>query len=191
MCNCVFPLIFLQYPYFVMLRSPSVYVNSRKPRYFVSNFDDIVWSKNVSMILNSSPHGQNGHHFADDIFKCISMNEVFCILIRISLKFVPKGVIGNKPALVLVMAWRRIGDRSSPEPMLTQLSDAYLSPVYVPWLAFESLRFFCNSLFCRWWICYSWMSATVKITNCFRDKNIFLDFLSYWYGCVYSRAITD
>ena len=33
---------------------------------------------------------QNGQHFADNIFKCILMNEKYCILIKISLKFVPK-----------------------------------------------------------------------------------------------------
>ena len=35
--------------------------------------------------INSSPPGQNVRRFADDIF----MNEKFCILIKISLKFVP------------------------------------------------------------------------------------------------------
>ena len=48
---------------------------------------------------------------ADDIFKCIFMNEKFCILIQIPLKFVPKGPINNKPALVQIMAWRRTGDK--------------------------------------------------------------------------------
>ena len=42
--------------------------------------------------------------FADDIFKCIFMDEKFCISIRISLKFVPKCPIDNKAALVQVMA---------------------------------------------------------------------------------------
>ena len=37
---------------------------------------------------------------ADDIFKCISLNEKVRILIKISLKFVPKGLIDNKQALV-------------------------------------------------------------------------------------------
>ena len=37
---------------------------------------------------------------ADNIFKCIFLNEKFCILIRISLEFAPKGLIGNNPALV-------------------------------------------------------------------------------------------
>ena len=39
------------------------------------------------------PHGQNGRNFADNIFICIFMHEKFCILIKISLKFVP-----NSPA---------------------------------------------------------------------------------------------
>ena len=54
----------------------------------------------VLSFANSSPPGQNGRHFADDIFGCIFMNEKFCILIKISLKFVPKGPIDNNPALV-------------------------------------------------------------------------------------------
>ena len=49
--------------------------------------------------LNSSPPGQNGHHFADDIFRCILVVEKFCTLIKISL-FVPKGQIDKNPALV-------------------------------------------------------------------------------------------
>ena len=47
--------------------------------------------------------GQNGNYFADDIFKWISMNENFCILLRISLMFVSKGPIDNKSASVEVM----------------------------------------------------------------------------------------
>ena len=43
---------------------------------------------------------------ADDIFKCIFLNEKFCIVIRISLKFVPNGPIDNEWALVQIMAWR-------------------------------------------------------------------------------------
>ena len=50
------------------------------------------------MVFNSSPPGQNGHHYADDIFRCILVNEMFCILIKISLKFVPEGQINNYPA---------------------------------------------------------------------------------------------
>ena len=75
--------------------------------------------------FNSSPPGQNGCHFAD-IFKSIFMNEKFCILILISLKFVPKGLIDYKSALVQVMAWRWIGDKPLPETMMTQCTAAYM-----------------------------------------------------------------
>ena len=34
---------------------------------------------------------QIDRHFADDIFKCIFLNENIGILIKISLKFIPKG----------------------------------------------------------------------------------------------------
>ena len=47
------------------------------------------------------------------------MNENFCILIKISLKFVLKGEIDSNTALVQIMAWRRVGDKPLSEPMLT------------------------------------------------------------------------
>ena len=46
--------------------------------------------------------------------------------IKISLKFVPKGPLGNKSALVWVMTWRWTGYKPLPEPMLTQFIDAYM-----------------------------------------------------------------
>ena len=52
------------------------------------------------------------------------MNEEFCILIRISLKFVPKGPVDNDPDLVQVMAWHQTGDKPLPEPMLAQFTYA-------------------------------------------------------------------
>ena len=64
---------------------------------------------------------QNGRHFPDDIFKRISLNENVWITIKISLKFVPKGPINNIPALVQIMAWRRLGDKPLSEPMLVSL----------------------------------------------------------------------
>ena len=55
------------------------------------------------------------------IFKCFFLNENCCILIEISLKFVPNGPIDNKPALVQVMAWHRIGLKPLYEPMMAKL----------------------------------------------------------------------
>ena len=64
---------------------------------------------------------QNGRHLPDDIFKCIFMNENVRIATNISLKFVPKGLINNIPALVLIMAWRRLCDKPLSEPMMVSL----------------------------------------------------------------------
>ena len=68
-------------------------------------------------MVNSSSSGQNGRHFADDIFKWYLMNEKFYISMRISLKFVPEGPNDNKSTLVQVMAWCQTGDKSLPEPI--------------------------------------------------------------------------
>ena len=75
--------------------------------------------------VNSSPPGQNGRLLADGIFKCIFVNENLCILINISLKFVLKGSKDNNPALVQIMAWRRIGDKSLSKSMLTRFTDEF------------------------------------------------------------------
>ena len=40
-------------------------------------------------------------YFTDDICRCIFVNEKFCILIKILLKFVPKGPIDNNLAFGL------------------------------------------------------------------------------------------
>ena len=61
---------------------------------------------------------------ADNIFKCIFLNENDPIRIPISLKFVARSPIDNKPALVQVMAWHQTGDKPLPELMMTQFNDA-------------------------------------------------------------------
>ena len=65
--------------------------------------------------------GQNGHHFADDIFKRIFFNENVRISIKISLKFVPKGPINNISALVQIMACRLVSAKPLSEPMIVSL----------------------------------------------------------------------
>ena len=47
------------------------------------------------IILNSFPPRQNGRHLVDDIFRCIFVDEKFCIMIKFSLEFVPKGPINS------------------------------------------------------------------------------------------------
>ena len=70
--------------------------------------------------VNTLRPRQNGRLFADDSFKRIFLNENIRISTKNSLKFVPKGLINNIPALVLIMAWRRPGDKPLSEPMLVR-----------------------------------------------------------------------
>ena len=46
--------------------------------------------------------------------------------INISPKVVPKGSINNTPALLLIMAWRWQDDKSLFEPMVAEVTDAYM-----------------------------------------------------------------
>ena len=64
---------------------------------------------------------QNGRHFTDDTFKRIFLNEKVRILIKTSMKFVPKGPIKITAALVQRMAWRRPGDKPLSEPLMVRL----------------------------------------------------------------------
>ena len=48
---------------------------------------------------------KNDRQLEDDIFECIFLNEKFCILIKIWLKFVPNGPIDSNPALGWI-AWQ-------------------------------------------------------------------------------------
>ena len=62
------------------------------------------FEKKMPLLFNTLRPRQNGCHSADDIFKCIFLNENVQILIQFSLKFVSKGTINNIPTLVQVMA---------------------------------------------------------------------------------------
>ena len=46
------------------------------------------------------PVSAGGHDISDDMFKCVILDENVKVLIKISLKFVPKVRINNIPALV-------------------------------------------------------------------------------------------
>ena len=62
---------------------------------------------------------KNGCNFGDDSFKCVFVNENLCVLLGISLEFVPVVSIDNKPALVLVMAWCHISNKALSETMMS------------------------------------------------------------------------
>ena len=106
-----------------------------------------------STLFNTLRPRQNSRHFAEDLFKCIFLNENIWISNEISLKFVPKGPVDNIPSLFQIMAWRRPGDKPLSEPMMvrlpthigiTRLQWILVSPwwMIIPWRDFLSMRFF-------------------------------------------------
>ena len=93
----------------------------------------------VLFIINSSSPAQNGRCLADDIFRCVFMNEKFCIFQMTILRciffhenvcifntiwaeFIPKGLVDNNyTPLVQIMAWCRIGDKPLSEPIIADV----------------------------------------------------------------------
>ena len=78
----------------------------------------LIISMKNALLTHLRPR-ENRHHVADNIFKCIFLNEIVWISLWISLKFVPKVQINNIPALVQIMAWP--GDKPLSEPMMVSL----------------------------------------------------------------------
>ena len=68
--------------------------------------------------VNTLRPRQSGHHFPNDIFKWIFLNENIDLSMKISLTFVPKGPVNNIPALVQIMVWHCPGDKPISEPMM-------------------------------------------------------------------------
>ena len=86
-----------------------------KPEYYVG----LIVNTDIFVILYSTKHKLTHLpqdkmaiiQFADDM-QWLFMNEKFCKLIQISLKFVPKSPIDNKSALVRVMTLCRTGNKT-------------------------------------------------------------------------------
>ena len=68
---------------------------------YVGNNPTMWLSTTIFYRVESSPPGKNGRRVANNIFRCIFVNEIICILIDISLKFVPKGPIWWLPSIGL------------------------------------------------------------------------------------------
>ena len=90
--------------------------------YLKWNFVDLLF-----MLVISLRPRRNRRHYADDIFKCIFLNEDELTSLRISLKFVPNVRINNIPSLVQIMVWRRPGDKPLSEPMVVYYWCIYAS----------------------------------------------------------------
>ena len=68
--------------------------------------------------INSWRVRQNDQHFADSIFNYIILKVNHHILIKIPLKFVPRGSINKRAAKVWEMFWWQLSSKPLPEPML-------------------------------------------------------------------------
>ena len=71
--------------------------------------------------LNTLRLRPNGRHFPDDSFQWIFMNEIVWISCKVSLKFVPWGLIKNITAFVQIMVGHRPVDKPLSEPMMVSL----------------------------------------------------------------------
>ena len=63
------------------------------------------WPTCKGQVFNKLRLRQNGHHFPDNTFKWIFVNEKVWISIKISLKYIPSGPINNIPISLWIMAW--------------------------------------------------------------------------------------
>ena len=96
-------------------------------------------------MFNTLRPRQYCRYFADDIFKCIFMNENIWILIKISLKIIPRVRINNISALVQIMAWRRQGDKPLSEPMMVSSLThiCVIRPQWISNILLVCIRHFC------------------------------------------------
>ena len=102
-------------------------------------------STSDELYLNTLRPRQNGRHFPDDILRWI-LNENASILLKISLKFVPRVRINNIPALVQIMAGRRPGNKPLSEPMMVSLL-TYICVTWPQWVNIGRAFVFCEISF--------------------------------------------
>ena len=119
---------------------------------------------------------------ADNIFKCIFLNENVRISNQFSLKSVPKGSIDNKPALVQVMAWRRIGDK----PIIWTNADPIHCRIYAAPGGDELTAGLV--IFSSWWYHQKnhWGLVTPQIATALGSTSI-----RYWSNAKFDSCIID
>ena len=102
---------------------------------FIILFDNYGLNSSQDNSVNSLRPRKNGRLFADDTFKRIFLKGNIRISTKNSLKFVPKGLVNKIPTLVLIMAWRRPGDKPLSEPMMVSLPThiCITRPQWVNW----------------------------------------------------------
>ena len=129
----------------------------------------IGWAYVFWIPINTLRPRQNGRHFADNIFKCIFLNQNTSISVNISLKLVPEGRINNIPALVQIMAWCWQGDKPLSEPMMISLlTYIYASPGLNELTHYGLVMpygiIYLGQLCFRWWLAACWHQSWSKPT---------------------------
>ena len=77
---------------------------------------DFIWK--VSNYTMQDGYWNHENHAENAMFGLYSTDFIWV--------YYSEGPIGNKPALVQVMAWRRTDEKPLSEPMLTQFTDTYM-----------------------------------------------------------------
>ena len=138
--------------------------------------------------INTLRPRQNRRHVADDIFKCILLNKIVWIPIKISLKFVFKSAINNIPAMVQIMAWRRPGDKPLSEPTVVSLS-THICVARSQWVSYTArdyvykVRIHIKYLTLvvphssRWWTQCAWDCFNMVRHNRFKNTKCLTQFL--------------
>ena len=139
----------------------------------------ITRNKYMSSCLNidALKPRRNRRHFADDIFKCISLIENMLISITISLKFIPTGPSKNIyiSAFVQIMVCRLDGDKPLSEPMMVILL-TYICVTRPQWVN-SAITQLGNHFFNHFW--YLWLLIlSGSLDSC--DTN--LDFKKQGHG---------
>ena len=102
--------------YFISKHAFSVLWNSLRTYIYKSSFrfHIYIWElcKRSIPILRPRQNCRN-RQFANDVSKCLFLNEDLWITNYIQLKCVPYGLIDNMPSLVQIMVLRRLGDKPS------------------------------------------------------------------------------
>ena len=102
------------------LLAPLIYHKIHFYLFGLINYTPMWWSINqLWCLLTHLPLDKMAN-----IFRCTFVNEKLCIFIKFYFTgFFHKCSVDNKPALVWIMVWHRIGTKPLTEPMLTRFTD--------------------------------------------------------------------
>ena len=100
------------------------------------------WQKETNLnyvSVNSLRPSQNGRHFADDIFKCIFLNEIYEFRLRFHRNlFLWFELILFQHWFTEILAWRRPADKPLSEPMMVNLL-THICVIRPQWIKLTSL----------------------------------------------------